>query len=72
MTIQFNNLTIEADVQDGRYEVTSARDEAGQPALVSPALLDEIEAAIEDELQAAAYDEAWLNCEMPHLMMGRY
>ena len=72
MTIRLSNLTIEAAIESRNgsthYEVLSVRDELGNSARSTPALLDEIEEAIENELLCRYYDDLHANAEMPHLM----
>jgi hypothetical protein len=70
MTITLHDLTVEAiTTTPDHYDVTSIRDLDGHNVPATPELLDEIEALLDAEAQARRFDDAWLDCEMPHLLM---
>lgn len=68
MTITTDALRIEfalttAGHGQEHYEIESILTRDQDPVEVTPALLDEIEQLIQDELEAARYDEMMADCE---------
>ncbi|PAP75295.1 hypothetical protein [Rubrivirga marina] len=61
-------LAVTARVEPGRYEVEGVKTPTGAPVACTPDLIDDIETAIEFEVQCARYEALFFDCEDPALV----